>query len=449
MPSVSTITQVNFFRGYGIYTAGPYAERLLRLKDHQVLVVDDIYGRCGELLLEKNTVFDAVSLDRLRHKHLKQPFDVLVSIAEGVNSQHLEADVALLIEDSHFLSVLNERYSFDTLIRELLCDASRHSILLQKLTVMKVTEPELYIRTLFTSMLALLIAIEMRLPRIDRICVFWAGLYHDIGRLHLEPSVLGQAEPLSAAELLQLHAHVRISQTLMALEAVADSVIIDAVMDHQERCDGTGYPNGKLESEMSLLGQVLGLANSATAIYFKRMQTHGRGWHDVVGVLELTRQAYHFRSIEILRSLVSQSELPVTRVVVGDLSQDFILTVCAENKILRHWFDVLRQTLLGAGFVHGNRQLHALQNSVLHIATAYRFGLEECDTSMLGESIDGDILGKEQLFNDLHLLHQELLYHLRKLTQMLQRFCAEGSVSDLELQEQLDRCLARVLPFLK
>src|SRR5690606_2011557 len=105
---------------------------------------------------------------------------------------------------------------------------------------------------------------------------------------------------------------------------------------------------------------------------------------------------------------------------------------------------VLRQTLLGAGFVHGNRQLHALQNSVLHIATAYRFGLEECDTSMLSERIDGDILGKEQLFNDLHLLHQELLYHLRKLTQMLQRFCAEGSVSDLELQEQLDRCLARV-----
>ena len=60
MAEVSSITKVNFFRGYGIYTSGPYAERLLSCRSLKPLIISDIYNRSDTLLCEKGGDFDVV-----------------------------------------------------------------------------------------------------------------------------------------------------------------------------------------------------------------------------------------------------------------------------------------------------------------------------------------------------------------------------------------------------
>lgn len=445
MAEVSSITKVNFFRGYGIYTSGPYAERLLSCRSLKPLIISDIYNRSDTLLCEKGGDFDVDALSSLQNQHLKIPFDLCVKISSSLSGAELELDIQQSIHNHPFLSALVERYSLLPFIATQCDQLSQHPLLQQKLTVMKTTEAFLYRRTLFTALLGVMMIKEMRLPAVECENIFFAALYHDIGLLHIDPNLLEDRRSLGAADLLQLHAHVRIAQALMVLEGVADVTVIDAVIEHQERCDGTGYPNGKLESEMGFLGQILGLADGAVAIYLKRMQPQGRGWHEVAGVIALSRQAYLYRAVDILQSLVRQSELPLTNVVSGADTFGFSTRVLTECAFLQKWFEVLRFHLMGLGFIHGDRHLHALQNSVLHIAIAYKQVLH-CDTSLIDHESNGSEI--EGNIEDLYLMAQELAYHVRRLSQMLQSYLAENRTSDPTLRKALDRCLSQIEEYL-
>lgn len=448
MAEVSSITKVNFFRGYGIYTSGAYAERLIASGAIKSYVIADIVNRQDDLLCSKGVEFNSEVNTVLQDQHLKIPFDLCVSISNPLSGIELEIDLQQITHSQFFLSTLSDRYQLLPFIAVQCEKLPKHPLLQQKLTVMKSVENLLYRRTLYTSILAVMIVREMRLPAVECERIFYAALYHDIGLLHISPLLLEEGRVLGAADLLQLHAHVRVAQALMVLEGVVDVGVIDAVVEHQERCDGTGYPNGKLESETGLLGQILALADSAVAIYLKRMQPAGRGWHDVAGVINLSRQSYLFRAVDILQSLIRQSELPVSNVVSGADKFGFSERVMTQCSLLQQWFEILRFHLMAVGFVHGDRHLHALQNSVLHIAIAYKQVLHTENAVTSDPSGELSDTFSEFDIEPLYLMAQELAYHVRRLTQLLQSYLAENKSSDPEINSVLERCFSLVKEYL-
>ncbi len=69
-----------------------------------------------------------------------------------------------------------------------------------------------------------------------------AGLFHDIGKLHVRRSLLNQPYAISEAEWRILKAHAaRGEQMLRAHDAGA---LAQIVRSHHERLDGSGYPDG-------------------------------------------------------------------------------------------------------------------------------------------------------------------------------------------------------------
>ncbi len=69
-----------------------------------------------------------------------------------------------------------------------------------------------------------------------------AGLFHDIGKLHIRCSLLNALHALSEAEWRIMRAHaVRGEQMLAANGATGLAAI---VRGHHERLDGSGYPDG-------------------------------------------------------------------------------------------------------------------------------------------------------------------------------------------------------------
>ena len=448
MAEVSTITKVNFFRGYGIYTAGAYAKRLASCVANIPFVFEDVVNREGTLLIAKGRIFESSDLNAIDSQHLRKPLDTLISLSNVLSSFEVELDITRLLDANAFLAALSERKQSIQIISTHLNNLSSHPLLQQKLTVMKVTQLSYYERTLMTLVFALLVAQEMRLTREDQESIIWAALYHDIGLLHLDEAILQEDASLSVGDLLQLHAHVRVAQAIMALEGVVSSSVIDAVLDHQERCDGTGYPNGKLESEMSFLGQILGFSDSAVAIFYKRMLPQGRGWRDVAAAMAMSRQSFMFRGGEVFQSLLRQSELPLANVISGSDAFGFSHQVLSECAYLQRWFEVLRYHLMGAGFVHGDRHLHALQNSVLHIAIAYKSVLEFNTAESLTLPVQSDS-GVIQSVDELHLAQQELAYHVRRLTRMLMGYVSENRISDPLIQNLLDRCVLGIKPFIE
>jgi putative nucleotidyltransferase with HDIG domain len=113
--------------------------------------------------------------------------------------------------------------------------------------------------------LARQIAIEMGLPDDDAEAVEIAGLVHDIGKLSVPAEILTKPSTLSPIEmrLIRDHSHAgyEILKDISFVWPVAE-----IVLQHHERIDGSGYPNGIKGAEMLPLARILAVADVVEAM---------------------------------------------------------------------------------------------------------------------------------------------------------------------------------------
>ena len=99
--------------------------------------------------------------------------------------------------------------------------------------------------------------------------VYLAGLLHDVGKMGIDESVLRKQGDLSEDEFAQMKTHPSVGAGILGeIEQMMD--IVQGVLQHHERCDGSGYPNGLHGEEISLVGKIIGLADSFDAMTSKR-----------------------------------------------------------------------------------------------------------------------------------------------------------------------------------
>jgi putative nucleotidyltransferase with HDIG domain len=91
------------------------------------------------------------------------------------------------------------------------------------------------------------------------------GPLHDIGKLAVDPAILGKPSALDAAELAEIRKHpVTGVQMLAGVEGVRDA--IDCVLHHHERWDGHGYPHGLGGNEIPFEARILAVADAYDAM---------------------------------------------------------------------------------------------------------------------------------------------------------------------------------------
>jgi HD-GYP domain-containing protein (c-di-GMP phosphodiesterase class II) len=99
--------------------------------------------------------------------------------------------------------------------------------------------------------------------------VYLAGLLHDIGKMGIDESVLRKRGKLSEDEFAQMKMHPGVGAGILGeIEQMKD--IVPGVLQHHERCDGSGYPNSLHGDQIALIGKIIGLADSFDAMTSKR-----------------------------------------------------------------------------------------------------------------------------------------------------------------------------------
>ena len=78
--------------------------------------------------------------------------------------------------------------------------------------------------------------------REESIVLGQAGLFHDVGKLHVKSTLLNAMYTLSEAEWRIMRAHAARGEQMLAAHGAAGLAAI--VRGHHERLDGSGYPDG-------------------------------------------------------------------------------------------------------------------------------------------------------------------------------------------------------------
>lgn len=92
-----------------------------------------------------------------------------------------------------------------------------------------------------------------------------AGLLHDIGKIGVPETILNKRSALSPGEFEQIRSHVIGGHRILE-DIPFDGPVAEAVLQHHERFDGTGYPLG-LEGETILMeARILAVADVYEAL---------------------------------------------------------------------------------------------------------------------------------------------------------------------------------------
>jgi PAS domain S-box-containing protein/putative nucleotidyltransferase with HDIG domain len=113
--------------------------------------------------------------------------------------------------------------------------------------------------------LACQIARHMKLPSKDIESIFVAGILHDIGKIYIPAEILNRPGKLSDAEMTIMRTHSQVGYEIVnEIEFPWD--ISRIILQHHERMDGTGYPNGLKAGEILLEAKIIAVSDVVQAI---------------------------------------------------------------------------------------------------------------------------------------------------------------------------------------
>ncbi len=101
-----------------------------------------------------------------------------------------------------------------------------------------------------------------------------AAILHDVGKKKVD-ELIQNRRTLSVEELDKVHQHVKYSIDIIQQHGIHDPYIINAVMQHHERNDGSGYPNQLHAREISDFGAIMAIADMFDALTNARAYREG------------------------------------------------------------------------------------------------------------------------------------------------------------------------------
>ena len=134
------------------------------------------------------------------------------------------------------------------------------------------------------SRLARRLAREMGFPESTVEKIEGGALLHDIGKISVDTEVLSKPGPLDDDEMEMIRQHPKCSADIMSrLRLLRDSAEI--VVQHHERPDGQGYPEGLKGHEISVGARILNVADAFDAMTTDRPYRKRRSLEEAVSEL--------------------------------------------------------------------------------------------------------------------------------------------------------------------
>ena len=122
------------------------------------------------------------------------------------------------------------------------------------------------IHSLHVAIYAIHIANQLHLDKGKLHEIGIAGLLHDIGIQEIDKKILYKSTKLTKEEEHIVQEHPKRSIAILEHNHIHNPYILNAIMHHHERYDGTGYPNHLHEKQISQYASILGICDVFDAL---------------------------------------------------------------------------------------------------------------------------------------------------------------------------------------
>lgn len=347
-----------------------YLQAVAALARQQTVTAhEDIYCDTGMKLVAKGTALGEEQFQRLARHKLNEPLDNMLVSERAIDAASLSIEAGKILENDPIYTRLGSRSGDPLAIKHGLAALKLPAPLLMRLTVMREQRAELFQHSLRTAIIAYALAQRLRTPQAERPILLLAALCHDLGEMHTDPALLASGHAITPEERRYVHVHPLASH--MVLNAIKDfpAAARTAVLQHHERLDGSGYPNGLQTEQITAVAKLLAVADVAETVIRRfdlprldmlaRLHQHrfDRAAVDALrDLIHATPEDAHHTPPELLEAATKLAHLSdVLRTWFAQRSEFIQMVAPAEPKrsplaFLFERMGAIRQLVLRAGF---------------------------------------------------------------------------------------------------
>lgn len=153
------------------------------------------------------------------------------------------------------------------------------------------------------------IAEKMRIPKDIVRDYYYIALMHDCGKIGIPDEILNKEEKLTEEEFEIIKTHTTMGAQMLS-KFTDIKGIQDGALQHHEKYDGTGYPNGLKGEEISLIGRIICVADCFDAMNIDRCYRNGISQDKIViKMKEESGKQFDPEILKVFLSLLNDGEI--------------------------------------------------------------------------------------------------------------------------------------------
>ena len=152
------------------------------------------------------------------------------------------------------------------LVRRMQYSIERSSDALSLLTRIRKKDEYTLVHSISVSTLVLRMCRYLNIPSDQALPLAIGALFHDIGKAEIEKKILNKPGRLTNQEFDEMKKHAQKSANVLKDVSDLPPEVYDIALHHHERCDGSGYPAGLKENQISLGAQLTAVCDVFDAV---------------------------------------------------------------------------------------------------------------------------------------------------------------------------------------
>ncbi|MGB3620904.1 MAG: HD domain-containing phosphohydrolase [Ketobacter sp.] len=407
-----------------------YAVRLADLGEtREVIASEDIYNDQGTLLIKKGMPVNKKMSERIIRFKLLRPIESSIDVTGSVGARELFRDIHSVLEQWAPLQTMHANLGLETTLKQLSMLLAKYPVLRQKLTVMQEQMQALYRQTLAVTWLSMAIGSQMKLDKAQLEECFLAALTHDFGMMHIDPAVLEKKEKLSAPEWRQIQAHTVIGKTLVENIPGMNPRVARIVVEHHERCDGTGYPAGKFSDRLTKESQIIALSDSVVSVYLNRYEKSGRTIRDLMPFIQVNSESHFYECYAALVAVLKQGMLTEISFITNDNVTKQLEHLVSKNDTLNYLLSALENVVTEIGQENEHRFLQSARTILTQVMKTVRGSgiLDEGYIRWIKQVSIDKIESAYREAADVLIMLEEMEWHLTRTIKILDNFLDQST----------------------
>ncbi len=322
-------------------------------------LADDVFTYKNELLLTKNTKIDAAAIAKLlRHSimcvSIKEAIDFAtthfekVRLSDGFIKFEKIYNIYINVYKRMINDLMYQNKPLDVNILSQIyteikgCTKTGESLLDYLYNMLPSEDDITYAHCFNSALIAGVFGTWLSLPDEDISSLVLSGFLYDIGKLSLSPDLINKPGKLTDSEYEQMKTHTFKGFHMIKDQKVNEN-ILQATLQHHERCDGTGYPNKLKDDDINMFAKIISIIDAYEAMTSARTYRNTLTPFQVIANFEKTSTFYSPIILKPILAHIANTQLGMSvRLNNGEVAEIILVNPqYLSRPLLKHGNDIL------------------------------------------------------------------------------------------------------------